>query len=379
MIATTTADSSKELTVGCYNARGLVTALPFIRKQLAHIDILAVTEHWLYQDALPELDKVMNSHRGWGRADNRLKEFKHTTGWRRGQGGVALLWKESIDYAVHKLEDGNDRIIGVRVRLQSGQKIFVFAAYMPHSGLAIDNYREHLDIMTELYRKYENEGEVIFVGDFNADLGEQGGPRGRGQPSKLGKELWGTLDELDLFSLNLSHLCKGPLHTFQANGDKHLSTIDHILIPYSLLTEAVSCKVIGDCSLNLSDHSPIVASFVNKPNEFEETVIRPKLNWHRDGDQTLKEAYKKRVSERLESNSAPATWSAGSIEKDLDTITTILRTTGEEVIPANKCKKHQKPYWSPTLTEAHQQQVSAWMQWKEGGKPREKENQLYKA
>eukprot|EP00058_Branchiostoma_floridae_P002761 XP_002588249.1 hypothetical protein BRAFLDRAFT_86696 [Branchiostoma floridae] len=265
-------------------------------------------------------------------------------------------------HQAHRVTEENFWPRGVRCREWVSER--VYKTYMPHSGLTIDNYREHLDIMTELWRKYENEGEVIFVGDFNADLGKQGGPRGRGQPSKLGKELWGTLNELDLFSLNLSHLCKGPLHTFQANGDKHLSTIDHILIPYSLSTEAVSCKVIGDCSLNLSDHSPIVASFVNKPNEFEEAVIRPKLNWHRDGDQTIKETYKKRVSERLEANSAPATWSAESIEKDLDTIITVLRTTGEEVIPTNKCKKHQKPYWSPMLTEAHRQQVSAWIQWK---------------
>ncbi|KAI8495196.1 hypothetical protein Bbelb_271820 [Branchiostoma belcheri] len=282
---------------------GIVTALalPFIRKHLAHIDILAVTEHWLYEEALPELDQVMNSHRGWGRASNQLKG--HNTLWRREQGGVALLWKETIDYAVHILEDGNDRNIGVRVRLQNGQKTFVFAVYMPYSGLAVDTYREHLDIITEVYRKYENEGEVILVGDFNADIGEHkgrenGDPRGRGKGSKRGRELENIMEELALFSLNLSQLCKGPLYTFHAASGNHRSTIDHILVPYSLIAETVACEVMEDCSLNLSDQNPVVATFTNKPREWEEVMPRAKPRWHK-ADQEEKEMYRRRVKERL--------------------------------------------------------------------------------
>ncbi|KAI8485281.1 hypothetical protein Bbelb_370280 [Branchiostoma belcheri] len=298
------------------------------------------------------------------------------------EGREELPYYETIDYAVHKLEDGNDRIIGVTVRLKNGQKIFVFAVYMPYSGLAVDTYREHLDIIIEVYRKYENEGEVILVGDFNADIGEQegrenGGPRGRGKGSKRGRELENIMEELALFSLNLSQLCKGPLYTFHDASGNHRSTIDHILVPYSLIAETVACEVMEDCSLNLSDHNPVVATFTNKPREWEEVMPRAKPRWHK-ADQEEKEMYRRRVKERQGASRAPTMMSTEDIENELRTITILIRTA-EEVMPPKERKRHQKPYWSPELTEVHQQEVEAWLQWKEGGKPREKDNQLYRA
>ncbi|KAI8516348.1 hypothetical protein Bbelb_049290 [Branchiostoma belcheri] len=203
------------------------------------------------------------------------------------------------------------------------------------------------------------------------DIGEQegrenGGPRGRGN----------TMGELALFSLNLCQLCKGPLYTFHAASGNHRSTIDHILVPYSLIAETVACEVMEDCSLNLSNHNPVVATFTNKPREWEEVMPRAKPRWHKDQEE--KEMYRRRMKDRLGASRAPTMMSKEDIENELRTITSILIRTSEEVMPPKERKRHQKPYWSPDLT-VHQKEVEAWLQWKEGGKPREKGNHLYRA
>ncbi|XP_078665516.1 uncharacterized protein LOC144907947 [Branchiostoma floridae x Branchiostoma belcheri] len=372
---------NETLTIGCYNTRGLVPALPFIRSELDKLDILAISEHWLYEDALTAVDTVLDTHRGWARADSRLKNRDTESGtWRRGQGGVALLWKEAMNYAVHKLEDGNDRLIGVRVRLRNGQKLIVFAVYFPHATSPIVDFREQLEVMAELFRKYENEGSVIFMGDFNAELGPEGGQRGRGQASRFGSELLTTMEELGLTSLNLNGICEGPVGTFRAFTGKRIceSSIDHILVPHSLMPDVIACRVMDDQAMNVSDHNPVVASLLFKPVEWENEELNsnPKPDWKSMSDQTRQQNFKRRVKEKLEERSNPFERSPGSIDREVALITSVLIDTAAEVIPARKGKRHQKPYWSPEVALAHKVQAEAWLQWKEGGRPEERENIL---
>ncbi|XP_066270228.1 uncharacterized protein [Branchiostoma lanceolatum] len=299
-----TSTTHENLTIGCYNTRGLVSALPFIRLHLAEVDILAIAEHWLYEDALTALDHALDTHRGWGRADRRLKD-KENRAWRRGQWGVALVWKTSIDYAVHKLEDGNDRLMGIRIRLRNGQKSFVFAVYLPHANSPMEEYRDQLDVMVEVYGKYENEGSVLFVGDFNAELGQEGGQRGRGQTSRFGSELLSTMEELGLISLNLNIICEGPIGTCLTYSSKQYceTTIDDILMAPSLLPEIKSCKVIDEQSANISDHNPIVVSLLIKPVVWEEGEIHLRPDWKRMSDQETQKTYQMRLKERHEQSS----------------------------------------------------------------------------
>jgi len=370
-------DKERELSIGCYNTRGLSTAIPFITKHLLQTDIIAISEHWLFPEALSTLDNILHSHRGFGRADERLE--RHTLGpWKRGQGGVALLWRKSLDYAVHKLEAGNDRVIGIRLRLVGGQKLFIFAVYLPHAGEKVDEYRQHVDMLRDLYRKYENEGTVIFMGDFNADVGEQGGPRGKGSPSRNGSELAEILSELEMTSLNLSHICTGPVETFETKNTKNKSTIDHIIVPGEIVAEVISCKVMEDDVLNMSDHKPVIAILKNKPKEWKESNPTEKLDWERAGDRLLVNTYKENVKRKLEGMETLTQRSTVAIEKELAALTRVLRSTAAEVIPAKKIRKHQRPYWSQTLADKHKEEIDLWLQWKEAGKPREKDNHLYK-
>ncbi|KAI8517105.1 hypothetical protein Bbelb_056860 [Branchiostoma belcheri] len=277
--------------------------------------------------------------------------------WRRGQGGVALLWRKSLDYAVHKLDEGNDRVMGIRIRLENGQKLFIFSVYLPHAGEPVEEYRQHMDILRDLQKKYENEGTVIFMGDFNAHIGELGGPRGKGPPSKNGEELTEILEELELISLNLCHLCTGPTETFETKNSDHKSTIDHIMIPREAVSEVLACRVIEEDALNMSDHKPVVATLRNKPVDWKERgEHKGKLDWKSMSGQT-ENTYKRRVSELLKITVAPTEKSPESIEKELNTITTALKRAAEETIPTKKIKMHQKPYWSTELKEAHQKQI----------------------
>ncbi|XP_035661758.1 uncharacterized protein LOC118406010 [Branchiostoma floridae] len=249
---------------------------------------------------------------------------------------------------------------------------------MPNGGMPIEEYREQLEVLRELYRKYENDGEVMIIGDFNADLGDQGGPRGKDQMSKLGKELADIMGELGLLSLNLSNLGTGPLHTFQANGDKNLSTIDHIVIPHTLAAEATSCRVLENNGDNLSDHNPVIATFNNKPSEWKEGQCEAKLDWEKVERQVIEDTFGKSVERKLEATKSPSEVTIAAIEEEVGVLTEVLTSAAVETIPVKRTKKHQKPYWSTDLRETHQEEIEAWLLWKAAGKPREKNNQLFK-
>ena len=55
--------SSKQmdnLTISCWNSRGLVAALPYLNKLLESNDIIAISEHWLQENRINVLLEISN-------------------------------------------------------------------------------------------------------------------------------------------------------------------------------------------------------------------------------------------------------------------------------------------------------------------------------
>ena len=95
----------------------------------------------------------------------------------RGYGGVAIFWKRTMSDFVDKLDVACDRIVGNQLFLPNRDPLFIFSVYLSSSSHSDNDYMEHLDQISSLCDLYFNKGLCCFVGDFNAALGKQGGPK----------------------------------------------------------------------------------------------------------------------------------------------------------------------------------------------------------
>lgn len=82
----------------------------------------------------------------------------------------------------------SDRIGGIRFEVggREGSVVSLIGVYLPCVDKGINVYREHLLVLEEVISESERHGPVVVVGDFNAHLGEFGGPKGKGQPNVQG-------------------------------------------------------------------------------------------------------------------------------------------------------------------------------------------------
>ena len=50
------------LRVACWNTRGYLSSIPYIRKLLDDVDVLAISEHWLHRNRLNVLNEISDTH-----------------------------------------------------------------------------------------------------------------------------------------------------------------------------------------------------------------------------------------------------------------------------------------------------------------------------
>ena len=87
-------------------------------------------------------------------------------------GGVALLWKCTIDDFVTLLENIEpDRIVGIRCDFDNCDPLFILSVYLTLSNSTIEEFKESLDFLWALYDSLSDKGHVLVFGDFNGDLG----------------------------------------------------------------------------------------------------------------------------------------------------------------------------------------------------------------
>lgn len=100
--------------VGCLNVRGFKSNCDYCALLLKSLDILAISEHWLHnfdlkilQKAYPDFNAYATCHRE--EEDNLICAPRYI----HGNGGVAILWRKTLQANVHKLIDiSTDRVVG---------------------------------------------------------------------------------------------------------------------------------------------------------------------------------------------------------------------------------------------------------------------------
>ena len=67
-------------------------------------------------------------------------------------GGIALLWKRTIDDFVTPLENiESDRVVGIHCDFDNFDPLFILSVYLPSSTSTIDEFKEYLDFLWALY------------------------------------------------------------------------------------------------------------------------------------------------------------------------------------------------------------------------------------
>ena len=127
-------------------------------------------EHWLFTFEKGKLEEFALSHNyscliKCVDENDPISARQRIRGW----GGSALLWKKEFDQYIVPIEDGNERICGILVNVDS--PLCILGVYMPTTGSKANDslYEACTDQIREIMIKYDNY-TCILMGDLNASF-----------------------------------------------------------------------------------------------------------------------------------------------------------------------------------------------------------------
>ena len=176
----------KKLKIAVWNMRGFNSSIPHVRKLVSECDFIIITEHWLHSNRLDRIQEVGDNFFFCGKASKFSSADNYGT--KRGQGGVAILWRKHLDGVSEMKDIIHDRICGIRIRSKGGPVVSLLAVYLPAAGCPED-FNTTMDDLLEIIETREDSLSCIIGGDFNADLGNCIGSRGVRPPTTRGTTL----------------------------------------------------------------------------------------------------------------------------------------------------------------------------------------------
>ena len=340
--------------------------------------MVAVAEHWLHDNRLALLGYISSEICYHGRSSNYAKAENYGT--KRGQGGVALIWKSNMSGVTEISNIIHDPICGIRVATKNGGILNIFSVYLPAQGGG-EELQPCLDDLAEVIDSREQGSINVICGDFNADMGRKGGTRSKRCATKQGSALFKLISEFGLSACNLGTKATGPIDTHVVPTGK--STVDYILVPQGIVDKVQSCQVYGYDALNTSDHFPIqivlnIENFIcDQPPKGAARFIR----WDKlDADQLqIRYATPLYDSTRgLVNKLGQVDLEAADLDACIDNFTESMIKASRS-IPTSKFRKHIKPFWNDTLDGMKKAKISSYRRWVKGNRPREEGNALWVA
>ena len=102
----------------------------------------------------------------------------------------------------------HDRFCGIRMEGPNGSVFVFISVYLPVSG-SRDSLSVTLDELSSYIEGLDDNVIPIVAGDFNGDMGEQGGPRGVGRPTKAGLTVLNFMEEHHFVATNMLDKASG--------------------------------------------------------------------------------------------------------------------------------------------------------------------------
>ena len=156
-----------KLNFGCWNCGGVYGNFIYVKSLLRTLDVLALSEHWLYEDELTFLDSLDVNFDVFSCSSSKNNTLER---WRRGQGGVALYFKKSLK--AREIQTSCDRIVSASIMIGEVGTVVV-SVYLPSSNYNLSDYLNTLHELEQFCMQQKSHGfNLILLGDFNAHLPE---------------------------------------------------------------------------------------------------------------------------------------------------------------------------------------------------------------
>ncbi|CAG2188871.1 MRPL18 [Mytilus edulis] len=152
------------------NIEGITSNSAFAYFLNSNFDIVCIQEHWLHDFQSHNFDKYFENKASFVRCHDSYENISGVN-LPRGKGGVGIAWSSSISGKVTKMDEGNERIIGILIN--SDPKICVVCVYLPTNNASVNSivdYGECLDILDHIINNYSGTYKVVIAGDFNGTL-----------------------------------------------------------------------------------------------------------------------------------------------------------------------------------------------------------------
>ena len=362
--------TSSFLSIGCYNIKGAMRNVMYLDKLLNEykLDICVISEHWLFEESLGFLDSVSSNYLSYGISDCTLNPLDP---YRRGKGGVAIMWKDNLTPNIKKIDCDNDRLIGISLQLSESHSITIIGVYLPDSNYGDEVFSEYIDKLQDLYHMYSGISDVIIVGDLNTHIDNKQDSVNR---SPRQNKLLEAIDNLGLVPVTTLDICKGPGYSFcgYVGGPKTL--IDQILIKETKVDLLEKCEIVENATENLSDHLPLIVK-LNIEELIIDTIPITKSNyqWQKLTQVQKHGGYGVGVDNALTVLDKPEFTCVNDIEKYYGEIKDTMTNISDRYVPKSKYKKYQKPYWRAddnALNDLHHTMRERRIDWLREGRPR---------
>jgi hypothetical protein len=362
--------------------RALSGAAPYIAQLSDNYDVMIASEHRLYECELNKLQEIFSAYDVHSKASSNLDNVNCRA--KPGHGGIVIGWKAHLGSRVRQINVDSDRIVAIELIGvgKNASNVFIIGVYLPHQMCVIADFDHHVDILEDIIDQCLGQGEVIIMGDLNCHFGSSLGPRFSGSSTTNAKQFIKMVDRL---ALNIvdgdANVCAGPCYTFHVDNVGE-SYIDHVVVSNTIVANIANCRVLEDCIENSSDHLPITlcVNVDHLPNP----LIRhskSKVAWHKVCQDSIHERYTQPLQQKLslhfpQYHELAYNLSESEVEAAIKVLVDDMISVGEN-LPHSKYNKALKPFWSKSLTKANKEQKNCWNYWRQKGKPRDKNNEMY--
>lgn len=363
-------------TISSYNTRGFpkdgksLLLRPDIVTVLESSDILCVQETWFTKQDLSCLNSLHENYHGFGVATRDLRDGLLVG---RVPGGVAFMWKKSLDSCTKPLVFNHNWCIGLDVSI-NGKSFILLNVYLPYQSTENeDKYMDCLAAISSCVNELQTTCFAI-MGDFNANLMSTG-------HSLFGKHLVNFCNDND-YIISSKSLLPPDSYTYVCEARGTHSWLDHVVSSEDF-NQSVNHMSIG-YDITDDDHIPFFVSMdiENIPLVTDSTNdYTPRLKWEKSTREDQAK-YCQQTEHLLQGLVLPEalfcrstvctdTSHVGAITSFYDNIVKCLKGASDKTIPVSKPQKNKiKPGWTDYVSDLYTSYRSARRNWALAGKPR---------
>ncbi len=362
-----------QISITSFNANGFCSSKPYINHLIETFDIVGVTEHWLSGPELGKLD-TFTGNDVTSKCHDNLIDNPPERG--RGYGGVAIYWKDNI--VAYPIDIPCDRLIGIRVK-QDLKDLCVVNVYLPDKG----NIKESayvFECIEKLLIRYRDNCDIIIIGDYNLQFCKLYGERGR-IDTEMSVEAYKLCDIMynecyQLICYDMSEKGSGPTYSYCRSN--HKTWINHVFGSVEIYDRVLSCGILFEHNLNVSDHLPVYIVIKTNKKELTRNVIENvplnKINWSKcNSDEII--AYTELCEQTFIHYDVES--EGVNIDHCVNFILSKLKLTGQKTRRKYNHNARGKPYWGKELSDLVKAKKVSYKKWVQAGKPTDPENIVY--